>query len=399
MTGAGARLTFLGTGTSQGVPIIGCQCEVCRSKDPRDKRFRASALVEYQGLTILVDAGPDFRMQMLGQGVRHLDAILLTHNHKDHTGGLDDVRSLNYIDRRAAEIYCEKNVLEDLIREYPYVFKFPKYPGAPEWMLHVIDERPFVIRKETAEKELVWVHDVGYHYRLPDGQLIPTARSLDDMIDDAELWRPEAGSGSPDSSLRSAPPTRSASGPLPLTSRGWLRSGLARPASGPQIESNAMISDGGQGPECAGADIYPDRARSAGSPGAFSGLAAKTDEDQVTIIPIRGLHDRLPVLGFRFGDIAYITDMSSIPESEFAKLEGLKHLTLNTVSYNTHHSHFSLQETLDLADRIRPEHTWLTHLSHSFPVHEAFQKELERMCQEQHIHSIVRPAYDGLVIE
>ena len=337
MTGAGARLTFLGTGTSQGVPIIGCQCEVCRSKDPRDKRFRASALVEYQGLTILVDAGPDFRMQMLGQGVRHLDAILLTHNHKDHTGGLDDVRSLNYIDRRAAEIYCEKNVLEDLIREYPYVFKFPKYPGAPEWMLHVIDERPFVIRKETAEKELVWVHDVGYHYRLPNGQLIPTARSLDDMIDEA--------------------------------------------------------------PKAVAADVSLQSAKGAWAPGAFSGLAANTDEDQVTIIPIRGLHDRLPVLGFRFGDIAYITDMSSIPESEFAKLEGLKHLTLNTVSYNTHHSHFSLQETLDLADRIRPEHTWLTHLSHSFPVHEAFQKELERMCQEQHIHSIVRPAYDGLVIE
>ncbi len=337
MTGAGARLTFLGTGTSQGVPIIGCQCEVCRSKDPRDKRFRASALVEYQGLTILVDAGPDFRMQMLGQGVRHLDAILLTHNHKDHTGGLDDVRSLNYIDRRAAEIYCEKNVLEDLIREYPYVFKFPKYPGAPEWMLHVIDERPFVIRKETAEKELVWVHDVGYHYRLPNGQLVPTARSLDDMIDEA--------------------------------------------------------------PKAVAADVSLQSAKGAWAPGALSGLAAKTDEDQVTIIPIRGLHDKLPVLGFRFGDIAYITDMSSIPESEFAKLEGLKHLTLNTVSYNTHHSHFSLQETLDLADRIRPEHTWLTHLSHSFPVHEAFQKELERMCQEQHIHSIVRPAYDGLVIE
>ena len=337
MTGAGARLTFLGTGTSQGVPIIGCQCEVCRSKDTRDKRFRASALVEYQGLTILVDAGPDFRMQMLGQGVRHLDAILLTHNHKDHTGGLDDVRSLNYIDRRAAEIYCEKNVLEDLIREYPYVFKFPKYPGAPEWMLHVIDERPFIIRKDSSDKELVWVHDVGYHYRLPNGQLVPTARSLDDMIDEA--------------------------------------------------------------PEAVAADVSLQSAKGAWAPCVFSGLAAKTDEDQVTIIPIRGLHDKLPVLGFRFGDIAYITDMSSIPESEFAKLEGLKHLTLNTVSYNTHHSHFSLQETLDLADRIRPEHTWLTHLSHSFPVHETFQKELERMCQEQHIHSIVRPAYDGLVIE
>ena len=314
MTGGRARLTFLGTGTSQGVPIIGCKCEVCRSKDERDKRFRASVFVEYEGLNILVDAGPDFRMQMLRLGISHLDAILLTHNHKDHTGGLDDVRSLNYVDRRAAEIYCERNVLEDLIREYPYVFKFPKYPGAPEWMLHVIDERPFILRKDTAEKELVWVHDIGYHYRLPNGQLIPTARSLNDMIDNA----PAASAG---------------------------------------------------------------------------------DATAISIIPIRGLHDKLPVLGFRFGDIAYITDMSTLPESEFAKLQGLKHLTLNTVGYNKHHSHFSLQETLDLADRIRAEHTWLTHLSHSFPVHEVFDKELERMCAEQHIHSIVRPAYDGLVIE
>ena len=314
MTGGRARLTFLGTGTSQGVPIIGCKCEVCRSKDERDKRFRASAFVEYEGLNILVDAGPDFRMQMLRLGISHLDAILLTHNHKDHTGGLDDVRSLNYVDRRAAEIYCERNVLEDLIREYPYVFKFPKYPGAPEWMLHVIDERPFILRKDTAEKELVWVHDIGYHYRLPNGQLIPTARCLDDMIDNA--------------------------------------------------------------------------------PAAIAG-----DATAISIIPIRGLHDKLPVLGFRFGDIAYITDMSTLPESEFAKLKGLKHLTLNTVGYNKHHSHFSLQETLDLAGRIQAEHTWLTHLSHSFPVHEVFDKELERMCAEQHIHSIVRPAYDGLVIE
>lgn len=315
MKESSARLTFLGTGTSQGVPIIGCKCNVCRSSDERDKRFRASVFVEYGGLSILVDAGPDFRMQMLRHDIAHLDAILLTHNHKDHTGGLDDVRSLNYVDRRAAEIYCEKNVLEDLIREYPYVFKFPKYPGAPEWMLHVIDERPFIIRKDSADKELVWVHDVGYHYRLHDGSLIPTARCLDDMIDQAEV----------------------------------------------------------------------------------ASLDGETTA--VTIIPIRGLHDKLPVLGFRFGDIAYITDMSTLPESEFAKLQGLKHLTLNTVGYNKHHSHFSLQETLDLADRIQAEHTWLTHLSHSFPVHEVFDKELERMCSEQHIHSIVRPAYDGLVIE
>jgi len=315
MTGGRARLTFLGTGTSQGVPIIGCKCEVCRSKDERDKRFRASAFVEYEGLNILVDAGPDFRMQMLRLGISHLDAILLTHNHKDHTGGLDDVRSLNYVDRRAAEIYCEKNVLEDLIREYPYVFKFPKYPGAPEWMLHVIDERPFTIRKDSADKELVWVHDVGYHYRLHDGTLIPTARCLDDMIDQAEV----------------------------------------------------------------------------------ASLDGETTA--VPIIPIRGLHDKLPVLGFRFGDIAYITDMSSIPESEFEKLKGLKHLTLNTVSYNRHHSHFSLEEAIELADRIQAEHTWLTHLSHSFPVHEEFCQELNRLCSEKNVRSIVQPAYDGLVIE
>ena len=307
-----ARLTVLGTGTSQGVPIIGCKCDVCRSKDSRDKRFRASAYIEYGGLNILVDAGPDFRMQMLAADLCHLDAILLTHNHKDHTGGLDDVRSLNYIDKRASEIYCEQNVLEDLIREYPYVFKFPKYPGAPEWHIHVIDDKPFMIRKDSSDKELVWIHDVGYHYRLPNGTLIPTARCLDDMIENAD-------------------------------------------------------HTGGN--------------------------------DGVEVIPIRGYHDKLPVLGFRFGDIAYLTDMSSIPDEEFIKLKGLKHLTLNTVGYKTHHSHFSLDETLVLADKIGAEHTWLTHLSHTFPVHEQFCRNLERMCAERHVRSMVQPAYDGLVIE
>ena len=307
-----ARLTFLGTGTSQGVPIIGCRCNVCRSDDSRDKRFRASVFVEYGGMNILVDAGPDFRMQMLAHDLCHLDAILITHNHKDHTGGLDDVRSLNYIDRRASEIYCEQNVLEDLIREYPYVFKFPKYPGAPEWHIHVIDDRPFTIMKDSSEKELVWIHDVGYHYKLPDGSLIPTARCLDDMIEEAGY---------------------------------------------------------------------------------------ESTSDSCTIIPIRGMHDWLPVLGFRFGDIAYLTDMSSIPESEFSKLNNLRHLTLNTVGYKKHHSHFSLDETLELAGKIGAQHTWLTHLSHTFPVHSQFEQELERLCSERGIGSPVRPAYDGLTIE
>lgn len=316
-----AKLTFLGTGTSQGVPIIGCKCAVCRSTDTRDKRFRSSAYIEYCGLNILVDAGPDFRMQMLAHGLCHLDAILLTHNHKDHTGGLDDVRSLNYIDKSVTEIYCERNVLEDLIREYPYVFKFPKYPGAPEWHIHVIGEEPFLVRPVDQAKELVWVHDIGYGYKLPDGAVVPTSRSLDDMIDDAERARPEQ----------------------------------------PEVPP-------------------------AGTVGA-------------EIVPIRGYHDWLPVLGFRFGDIAYLTDMSSIPESEFGKLKGLKHVTLNTVGYKQHHSHFSLYEAIDMADRIGATHTWLTHLSHTFPVHEQFTRDLERLCAERNVRSIVRPAYDGLVLE
>ena len=139
-------LKFLGTGTSQGVPMIGCGCDVCRSRDPRDKRLRASVLVEHEGLAILVDAGPDFRQQMLREGVSHLDAILLTHNHKDHTGGLDDIRAFNYLEKRATEIYCEKYVEDALRMEYSYAFAEKKYPGAPEWHVHNIDENPFEIR-------------------------------------------------------------------------------------------------------------------------------------------------------------------------------------------------------------------------------------------------------------
>ena len=125
-----AKLIFLGTGTSQGVPIIGCHCAVCRSEDPRDKRLRAAALVEYCGLRILVDAGPDFRTQMLREDVTHIDAILLTHNHMDHTGGLDDVRAFNYIDRKPVHIYCEEKVLNTLKIMFGYAFADPKYPGS-----------------------------------------------------------------------------------------------------------------------------------------------------------------------------------------------------------------------------------------------------------------------------
>ena len=297
------ELTFIGTGTSQGVPIIGCQCAVCRSADPRDKRFRSAALVRHQGLQILVDAGPDFRSQMLAQGVRHLDAILLTHNHKDHTGGLDDVRAFNYIDRKAVEIYCEPPVLRSLRNDYAYAFAEHKYPGAPEWHVHLIDERPFRVDPTDGAGSLEWVHDTGYFYRQPDGSLLPS----DNAILEAPRERPN-------------------------------------------------------------------------------------------VIPIRGYHDQLPVLGFRFGNIAYITDMSSLPESEMGKLQGLEHLSLNTVSYHPHHTHFSLDQALELAGRIGARHTWLTHLSHTFPTHEAFCAQLRELCRERGIASDVQAAYDGLSI-
>jgi phosphoribosyl 1,2-cyclic phosphate phosphodiesterase len=279
------RLTFLGTGTSQGVPMIGCGCEVCRSEDPRDKRLRASVLVEYDGLTILVDAGPDFRQQMLREGISHLDAILLTHNHKDHTGGLDDIRAFNYHEKKATHIYCEKYVEDSLRMEYSYAFAENKYPGAPEWEVHRIDENPFTIMAGGQYKTLEWTDEKGY---------IHTTSGGDKQIHTVE------------------------------------------------------------------------------------------------IIPIRGRHYKLPVLGFRFGDIAYCTDMNHIPEEEFTKLQGLEHFIINTVRRGHHISHFALEGALKVADRVRARHTWLTHLSHQLPCH-------EDLCAELPAH--IRPAYDGLVIE
>ncbi len=250
------RLVFLGSGTSQGVPMIGCNCDVCRSDDPRDKRLRASVYVEYEGQKILVDAGPDFRQQMLREGISHVDAILLTHNHKDHTGGLDDIRAMNYIEKKPAHIYCEKYVEDSLRMEYSYAFEENKYPGAPEWEVHIIDENPFHI-------------------------------------------------------------------------------------------------------------------------------------NGIEITPIRGKHYKLPVLGYRFGNIAYCTDMNHIAEEEFSKLEGLEHFIINCVRRGRHISHFSLEGALAVADRVKARHTWLTHLSHQLPRYSELLKELPEG---------VGPAYDGLVI-
>lgn len=249
-----AKLTFLGTGTSQGVPMIGCNCNVCQSSDPRDKRLRSSAFVEYEGLKFLIDAGLDFRQQMLRENISHVDAILLTHNHKDHTGGLDDIRAFNYMEKKPVQIYCEKYVEDALRMEYSYAFAENKYPGAPDWNVNIIDDKPFSI-------------------------------------------------------------------------------------------------------------------------------------NGVEIIPIRGKHFKLQVLGYRFGDIAYCTDMNYIPEEEFKKLQGLEHFIINCVRYKRHLSHFSLEEAVAIAQKVGAKHSWLTHLSHQLHKHEILVDELPED---------ILPAFDGL---
>lgn len=250
-------ITFLGTGTSQGIPVIGCRCPVCKSQDQRDKRLRSSALIKYEGKQLLIDAGPDFRCQMLRENITHLDAILLTHHHKDHTGGLDDVRSFNYLEKRSFPIYCEESVQASLKKEYYYVFSENPYPGAPEMTLKTITSNPF-------------------------------------------------------------------------------------------------------------------------------------DIEGIRITPIRAMHFRLPILGFRIGDCAYVTDANYIPENELEKLKGVKVFVINTVKRSPHISHFSLPEAIATAQKVGAEKTFLTHLSHLLPVHTDLANELPEG---------IEPAYDGLEVE
>ena len=260
------KITFLGTGTSQGVPMIGCSCPVCTSENPKDNRLRTSALVEVDGFRILIDCGPDFRQQMLREKITDIDAVILTHQHKDHTGGMDDIRAFNYFRKEAFPIYAETNVQDSLKMEYSYAFAEHKYPGVPEYKLHTIDENPFTISKV-----------------LPDGN---TAT--------------------------------------------------------------------------------------------------------LTITPIRVYHYMLPILGFRFGNMAYITDGSRIPAEEFKKLEGIDLFIINTVRKEKHISHFSLPEALDVIKKVAAPRNYLTHLSHQIGTHEHLESILP---------SNVQPAYDGLKLD
>ncbi|MBQ5639604.1 MAG: MBL fold metallo-hydrolase [Bacteroidales bacterium] len=283
-----AKLTFLGTGTSQGVPMIACDCPVCKSTDPRDKRLRSSVFVEYKGLSVLVDAGPDFRIQMLREDIRHIDAILLTHNHKDHTGGLDDIRAYNLAERHPVNIYCEAYVEKTLRHEYGYAFAEEKYPGSPEWRVHVIDSsKPFEIHSNSTEEVLIWERGFGFKHYPPQNPSSETAE----------------------------------------------------------------------------------------------------------IVPIQGYHlsdESLSVLGYRFGNIAYLTDIKHIRESDYEKLKGLDYITLGCVKRDEHRSHPSLEQCFEFFERVGAKRSYITHLSHLLPPY----AELEKMLPEG-----VYPAYDGLVLE
>jgi len=158
---ANIRLEFLGTGTSQGVPVVACDCPVCRSRDEKDKRLRASVLIEAGALRLAVDAGPDFRQQMLRVGVRRLDAILITHEHTDHIFGLDDIRAFNWVQNHPMDIYAEARVHESIRRIFDYVFSRYQYPGIPQMKLHLVENKPFSI-------DSVPVMPIrGYHHKLP----------------------------------------------------------------------------------------------------------------------------------------------------------------------------------------------------------------------------------------
>jgi phosphoribosyl 1,2-cyclic phosphate phosphodiesterase len=155
------KITFLGTGTSQGVPVIACDCNTCISEDPKDHRLRTSLLIETEGINLVFDAGPDFRQQMLREHVTKVDAIILTHEHKDHISGLDDVRAFNYKSQDAIDIYAEDRVQKAVKREYSYVFAEYQYPGIPKMRLNVIPALSFNVKGV----EIIPVR--LYHYRLP----------------------------------------------------------------------------------------------------------------------------------------------------------------------------------------------------------------------------------------
>jgi phosphoribosyl 1,2-cyclic phosphate phosphodiesterase len=155
------KVTFLGTGTSQGVPVIGCTCAVCKSLDFRDKRFRTSVHIQVGTLSLVIDTGPDFRSQILREGITKLDAVIFTHEHKDHTAGLDDIRPFNFKQQKDMPVFGKLQVLDQIKREFAYIFSGKRYPGVPQVETIEIDENPFSI-------EGIGITPIPVmHYKLP----------------------------------------------------------------------------------------------------------------------------------------------------------------------------------------------------------------------------------------
>jgi len=250
------KITFLGTGTSQGVPVILCNCQVCKSFDLRDKRLRTSIMIEVDKQTFVVDTGPDFRQQMLLSKAKNVDAILFTHEHKDHIAGLDDIRAFNYVQKKPMDVYAEARVQEALKLEYAYVFAEFKYPGIPEMNMHLIENHPF---------------NIG----------------------------------------------------------------------------------------------------------------------NTTIIPIRVMHYRLPIFGFRIKDFTYITDANFIADEELEKIKNSKVLVINALRKKEHISHFTLKGALEILEKVKPEKAFITHISHQMGLHSEEEKLLP---------DYVKFAYDSLEI-
>lgn len=248
------KVTFLGTGTSQGVPVIGCDCSVCTSLDFRDKRFRSSVHLQIGKLSLVIDTGPDFRSQILRAGITTLDAVLYTHEHKDHTAGLDDIRPFNFKQQKDMPVFGKLQVLEQIKREFAYIFSGKRYPGVPQVETIEIDENPFTI-------------------------------------------------------------------------------------------------------------------------------------EGITVTPIPVLHYKLPILGFRIGDFTYITDANYISEESLKLIEGTEVLVLNALQKEPHISHFTLDEAVDMAQKIGAKESYFTHISHRLGLHDAVDRELPQG---------IALAYDGL---
>lgn len=175
------KITFLGTGTSQGVPVIACECDVCTSLDFRDKRLRTSIHIQTDTTSLVIDSGPDFRQQMLREKITRLDALVFTHEHKDHTAGMDDVRSFNFKQKMDMPVYGRKRVLDQLKTEFAYVFAKVKYPGVPQVEIHEITNEPFQINDLSITPIEVMHHKLPvFGFRIGDFTYITDANFISD---------------------------------------------------------------------------------------------------------------------------------------------------------------------------------------------------------------------------